>query len=88
MSLFLRKEIAASTGTKVELVAHPAEGVRDADVIYTDVWVSMGQETDREAKMKAFAGFQVNTLLMKHAKPTAVFMHCLPAIAAKKLRMK
>ncbi|MGD1043875.1 MAG: ornithine carbamoyltransferase [Bacteroidota bacterium] len=73
------KEIAASTGARIELSTNPVEGVLDADVVYTDVWVSMGQETDREAKMKAFAGFQVNAELMKKAKPTAVFMHCLPA---------
>ena len=75
----LAKEIAASTGARIELSTNPAEGVRDADVIYADVWVSMGQEADREAKMKAFSGFQVNAELMKKAKPTAVFMHCLPA---------
>ena len=75
----LTKEIAASTGASIELSTNPAEGVRDADVVYTDVWVSMGQEADREAKMKAFYGFQVNAKLMKNAKPTAVFMHCLPA---------
>jgi ornithine carbamoyltransferase len=75
----LAKEIAASTGARIELSTDPIEGVCDADVIYTDVWVSMGQEADREAKMKAFSGFQVNAELMKHAKPTVVFMHCLPA---------
>jgi ornithine carbamoyltransferase len=75
----LAKEIAASTGARIEFSSDPAEGVRDADVIYTDVWVSMGQEADRETKMKAFSGFQVNAELMKNAKPTAVFMHCLPA---------
>jgi ornithine carbamoyltransferase len=75
----LAKEIAISTGARIELSTNPADGVRDADVIYTDVWVSMGQEADRETKMKAFYGFQVNAELMKNAKPTAVFMHCLPA---------
>ncbi len=75
----LTKEIAALTSAKIELSTNPIEGVRDADVIYTDVWVSMGQESDRETKMKAFAGFQINAELMKNAKPTAVFMHCLPA---------
>ena len=75
----LAKEIAISTGARIELSTNPADGVRDADVIYTDVWVSMGQEVDRETKMKAFYGFQVNAELMKNAKPTAVFMHCLPA---------
>ena len=77
--VILAKKFAASTGATIELSTNPAEGVRDADIIYTDVWVSMGQEIDREAKMKAFAGFQVNAELMKNAKPTAVFMHCLPA---------
>jgi ornithine carbamoyltransferase len=75
----LAKEIAASTGSRIELSTLPLEGVRDADVVYTDVWVSMGQETDRDSKIKAFSGFQVNAKLMKNAKPTAVFMHCLPA---------
>jgi ornithine carbamoyltransferase len=75
----LAKEIAASNGAKIDLSINPSAGVRDADVIYTDVWVSMGQEAERETKMKAFSGFQVNADLMKKAKPTAVFMHCLPA---------
>lgn len=73
------KEIAASTGSTIELSSNPSEGVRGADVIYTDVWVSMGQEAERDTKMKAFAGFQVNASLMKQAKPSAIFMHCLPA---------
>jgi len=75
----LAKEIAASTNSRIEISTVPLEGVRDADVVYTDVWVSMGQETDRDSKTKAFSGFQVNAKLMKNAKPTAVFMHCLPA---------
>ena len=75
----LSKEIAESAGAKIELSTIPNEGVRDADVVYTDVWISMGQEADREEKMKTFSGFQVNSDLMKNAKSTAVFMHCLPA---------
>jgi ornithine carbamoyltransferase len=73
------QEIAATTRAKIELSTNPSEGVREADVIYTDVWVSMGQEADRDMKMKAFVGFQVNAELMKRAKPSAIFMHCLPA---------
>jgi len=73
------QEIATTTGARIELSSDPAEGVRHADVIYTDVWVSMGQEAARGSKMKAFSGFQVNAGLLKNANPTAVFMHCLPA---------
>ncbi|MBN1397678.1 MAG: ornithine carbamoyltransferase [Bacteroidetes bacterium] len=72
-------EIASKTGAKIELSCNPSEGVEGADVIYTDVWVSMGQETQFDTKMKAFEGFQINAELMKKAKPSAIFMHCLPA---------
>lgn len=54
-------------------------GVAGADAVYTDVWASMGQEEESEARAKAFAAYQVNGALMKHAKDDAVFMHCLPA---------
>ena len=57
--------------------AHSA--VRGADVVYTDVWTSMGQEEEKEKRLKAFAGYQVNDALMKLAHPSAIFMHCLPA---------
>lgn len=57
----------------------PEEAVADADVIYTDTWVSMGQEGDAEARRLAFAGFEVTTDLFRLARPGAVFMHCLPA---------
>ena len=73
------QKIAATMGTKIELSTNPSEGVSKADVIYTDVWISMGQEADRDTKIKAFEGFQVNADLMKRAKPSTIFMHCLPA---------
>jgi ornithine carbamoyltransferase len=57
----------------------PVETVKDADAVYSDVWASMGQESEREERAKAFAPFQVNNELMSHAKSDAVFMHCLPA---------
>jgi ornithine carbamoyltransferase len=72
-------KIASETQAKIELSCNPSEGVQGADVVYTDVWVSMGQESEHDTKIKAFDGFQVNAELMKLAKPTAVFMHCLPA---------
>ncbi len=57
----------------------PAEAVRDAMAIYTDVWASMGQETQREARRRDFVAYQVNVGLMSQAQQGAVFMHCLPA---------
>jgi ornithine carbamoyltransferase len=53
--------------------------VRDADVVYTDTWTSMGQEAEAESRKKVFAPFQVNAALLSHAHPDALFMHCLPA---------
>jgi ornithine carbamoyltransferase len=62
----------------VSLLRKPADAVRDVDVIYTDTWVSMGQEAEEKKRLKAFAGFQVNSELLKLA-PNAKIMHCLPA---------
>jgi ornithine carbamoyltransferase len=55
------------------------EAVEDAQIIYTDVWTSMGEEHEAAARLAAFAGYQVNDELFAHAAPEAVFMHCLPA---------
>ena len=63
----------------VVLHREPAEAVRDADVVYTDVWVSMGQEAKREEKMKRFQGYQVNQALIDLARKDVLVMHCLPA---------
>ncbi|MCD6321228.1 ornithine carbamoyltransferase, partial [Candidatus Bipolaricaulota bacterium] len=57
----------------------PREAVREADVIYTDVWVSMGEEELAERKKEDFAGFTVDTELLSLAKPDVILMHCLPA---------
>jgi len=73
------QDIAESTGAKIELSNDPANSVQGADVIYTDVWISMGQEAERDTKIKAFDGFQVNMDLLRKAKSTVIFMHCLPA---------
>ena len=70
---------AAETGAELVTVADPAEAAGDADVVYTDVWASMGQEAEQADRLKAFAGFQVDARLMAVAKPGARFMHCLPA---------
>ena len=62
-----------------ETVHDPAEAVADADVVYTDVWTSMGQEAERDERLLRFAPFQVNESLLEKAKPGAVVLHCLPA---------
>ena len=67
------------TGGTCTITNDPVEAARDADVIYTDVWASMGQESEAEARRKIFLPFQVNAALMKKAKPDAIFLHCLPA---------
>ncbi|MFP9190614.1 ornithine carbamoyltransferase [Natrialbaceae archaeon A-CW1-1] len=71
-------ERAAKLGTAPTTTHDPVDAVSDANVIYTDVWVSMGQEDEREIRLRAFEGFQVNMELLEHA-PEAAVMHCLPA---------
>lgn len=66
-------------GARITLERDPLKAVSGADIIYTDVWASMGQEKEREARLKAFAPFQVNARLLGKAKKGARVMHCLPA---------
>jgi len=73
------KEIASKTGSKITVTNDPVEAVKDADIIYTDVWASMGKEEEAEKRKKVFMPYQVNADLVKHAKPDFLFMHCLPA---------
>ena len=63
----------------VSLYRDPVQAVKNADVVYTDVWASMGQEAEQEARAKVFEGYQVNRKLMQQAKSDAIVMHCLPA---------
>ncbi|MFK2826140.1 ornithine carbamoyltransferase [Bacillus sp. B190/17] len=75
----IAKEISSQTGAKLEFVENPQEAVQGADFIYTDVWTSMGQEEEAEARLKDFAPYQVNEQLLSFANPDCKFMHCLPA---------
>lgn len=72
-------ESAKQSGVEIDIVNDPVIAVKGADVIYTDVWASMGQEKQADIKNKKFKGFQVNRQLVQYAKPDYIFMHCLPA---------
>lgn len=73
------KIIAKSSNAKINLFDRPGEAAKDADIIYTDVWASMGQEREVEIRKKIFKEFQVNKNLIKLAEKDALIMHCLPA---------
>jgi ornithine carbamoyltransferase len=73
------KKVAVKTGSKIHVVNDPVAAVTGADVVYTDVWASMGHESEAVARKKTFAPYQVNDELMAHASDHALFMHCLPA---------
>lgn len=75
----LAKSIAVHTGANIHATTDPIEAVSGSDVIYTDVWASMGQEAEALERIEHFKGFQVNEQLVKHANPNYIFMHCLPA---------
>lgn len=72
-------EDAGITGAKITLTEDPFDAVQDADAVYTDTWVSMGQEAEKEERLKKFKPYQVNRELMSKAKKDAIFLHCLPA---------
>jgi ornithine carbamoyltransferase len=81
---FTEQELAegramATDGATVEMFDDPLTAVADADVIYTDVWISMGQEAETTQRLKVFPPFQVNQALVNMAKPDCIVMHCLPA---------
>jgi ornithine carbamoyltransferase len=72
-------ERARSLGGRVEVMHDPVQAVRDADVVVTDTWVSMGEEARYDVRIKAFQGYTVDSNLLKNASPDAIVMHCLPA---------
>lgn len=73
------KKDAAVTGSQIVMTTNPYEAAKDADVIYTDTWTSMGQESEKAARAAIFMDYQVNSALMSHAAKDAIFLHCLPA---------
>ncbi|MGE5810663.1 MAG: ornithine carbamoyltransferase [Ignavibacteria bacterium] len=70
---------SGESGSRIEVIEDPLEAVKDADIIYTDVWASMGQESQAEERKKKFINYQVNRKLIALAKKDYIFMHCLPA---------
>ncbi len=76
----LAKKEARKTGVKIDMVENPEEAVKDADIVFTDTFISMGSDDKRKERLKTFLPrYQVNRRLMGLAKPDAIFMHCLPA---------
>jgi ornithine carbamoyltransferase len=73
------KTLAHDTGARIEITCNPLDAVVAANAIYTDVWASMGQESQALERRTQFAAYQVNEMLMKEARTDAIFMHCLPA---------
>jgi len=73
------KEEGKGSGCKVEVTNDPKKAVKEADIVYTDVWASMGKEKEHEKRVKVFKPYQVNTKLIREAKDDYLFMHCLPA---------
>jgi ornithine carbamoyltransferase len=73
------RRIAEKTGSRLKVFQDPKDAARGADVLYTDVWISMGEEKEKETKLKAFQAYQINAELLKLADGNASVMHCLPA---------
>ena len=72
-------EIGRTSGVNLSVIRKPTEAVKDADVLYTDVWVSMGEEKERQKRLRTFRGYQINSKLLSSAGGGAIVMHCLPA---------
>ncbi len=75
----IAQKIAKESGVQLRFLRDPQEAVKDADVIYTDTWTSMGQEEETAIREKVFPPYQVNSTLVAKAKPDVIVMHCLPA---------
>jgi len=83
--LAMARQDAQLSGARLEVVENPWEAIKGADIVYTDVWASMGQEAEAEEKEKQFLAYQVNQALLAAAHPGAIVMHCLPAKRGKEI---
>ena len=81
----LARETAGETGAKVEVTEDPHQAAQDADVLYTDVWASMGQEDEQEQRRSKLRQYQLNRQLLDKAAPEAIVMHCLPAYRGEEI---
>ena len=81
-------EFAKTYGDNFQIVSDPVEAAADADVLYTDVWASMGQEAEAEKRKIVFKGYQINDDVMKSAKSDAIVLHCLPAHREEEITAK
>ena len=79
------QKFAKTTGSRIEVNSNPELSASNADILYTDVWVSMGQEEESKKRLEAFQGYQLNQTLLKLAKPSARVMHCLPAYRGQEI---
>lgn len=78
-AITLAKEFSEQSGSKLQFLRDPILAVENSDVVYSDTWTSMGQEAETKKRELVFPPYQVNAEIMGHAKPKAIFMHCLPA---------
>lgn len=83
--LDLAENFAAKSGSNLEITSDVESGVKDADVVYTDVWVSMGDESEKLQRLLDLKNYQVNSELLELAKPDAIVMHCLPAVRGQEI---
>ena len=83
--LEMAREDAQESGARLQVLSDPVEAITDADVVYTDVWASMGQEEEADDKEQHFLQYQVNRKLLSLARPDAIVLHCLPAKRGKEI---